>query len=221
MDIVNILGGLEFFKCLDFGTLKALSLHVEYKKYSHDEILFYENEVKNKFYYLLEGELRFYKVDRFDNEIFLYYLTCNALVSDTTNTHTLEQKPCFANAVFTKTSCVLEFDDSFFAQLLKDNIYLYKNYVSEITRRVRKLENVINRDVVYDGTAKVAHMLANNLSHFNALKKHEIAYELHMQPETLSRILAKMVRNELIDVHKNCVKILNLLALEEIYKGQR
>jgi CRP/FNR family transcriptional regulator len=80
------------------------------------------------------------------------------------------------------------------------------------------MQCIISRDVVFDGTAKVAHMLVNELDTFNRLKKHEIAYMLHIQPETLSRILNKLTRNETIEIEKNSVVILNIQELKEIYE---
>jgi CRP/FNR family transcriptional regulator len=41
---------------------------------------------------------------------------------------------------------------------------------------------------------------------------------LHIQPETLSRILKKLIRNDIIEIDKNNVVILDLEALKEIYE---
>ena len=65
--------------------------------------------------------------------------------------------------------------------------------------------------------AKVAHMLCNDLESFNSMKKHEIAYLLHLQPETLSRILKKLNRNGLIEIDGK-VTIKNLKSLKMIYE---
>lgn len=218
MELKEIFKSLDFFKHLSDDALESLSLHVNILDFGKDEILFYENETKEKFFYLLDGELKFYKVDRFDNEIFLYCLTCNNLVTDFINTHDLTCKPCFANAVFSKKSRILCIEHEFFVDLVKKDFKLYKNFIKESTDRIKCLEHIITRDVVFDGTAKIACMIVNNLKRFNELKKHEIAYELHIQPETLSRILAKMVRNKLISIEKNKVSILNLSSLKEIYE---
>jgi CRP/FNR family transcriptional regulator len=83
---------------------------------------------------------------------------------------------------------------------------------------IQQMQCIISRDVVFDGTAKVAHMLVNELDTFNKLKKHEIAYMLHIQPETLSRILNKLTRNGTIEIEKNSVVILNIQELKDIYE---
>lgn len=90
--------------------------------------------------------------------------------------------------------------------------------LKESFHTISKLQCIINRDVVFDGIAKVAHMIDTDLEHFNRLKKHEIAYMLHIQPETLSRILKKLERNEIISIEKNSVIVRDENALREIYE---
>ncbi len=217
MVLKDILKNLNFFQCLRDDELEGLASHSKVSNFSKDEVLFYEDEVKQSFFYLLDGELKIYRIDRFDNEIFLYYLKCNSMVTDFIDTYDFTCKPCFATAVFTKKSKILSIECDFFVSILKKNISIYKHLIKESNKRIRNLENIINRDVVYDGRAKVAYMIDNDIIRFNTLKKHEIAYELHMQPETLSRILAKMVRNELIHIEKNKIKVLDIKSLRDIY----
>ena len=90
--------------------------------------------------------------------------------------------------------------------------------LEESFKMIQQMQCIISRDVVFDGTAKVAHMLVNELDTFNRLKKHEIAYMLHIQPETLSRILNKLTRNGTIEIVKNSIEIVNLQELKDIYE---
>lgn len=218
LTLYNTLEKLDFFKHLNHEDLNLLAINADILNFEKDEILFYEKERKYKIYCLLEGELKFYKVDRFDNEIFMYYLIDFGMVTDFIDMSELTLKECFANAVFSKKSKMLSINFEVFKQLLKKDLNLYQNFIKECRKRLDRLESVIKRDVVFDGTAKAAFMIVNSLKYFNSLKKHEIAYELHMQPETLSRILAKMVRNNLIKIEKNRLKVLNERALKEIYE---
>ena len=50
------------------------------------------------------------------------------------------------------------------------------------------------------------------------MKKHEIAYCLHLQPETLSRILKKLARNSLIELRNGKIKVKNIEELKNIYE---
>ena len=98
------------------------------------------------------------------------------------------------------------------------NHALMTKILQESFAMIQQMQCIISRDVVFDGTAKVAHMLVNDLINFNKLKKHEIAYMLHIQPETLSRILNKLTRNGTIEIEKNSVVVLNEKELREIYE---
>ena len=215
---VTFLKSMPFFNCLDEDILNKLSKIATLKKYVSSDVLFYEKDSQNEIFYLVEGAIKFYKVDRFDNEIFLYKIISNSIIFDISKFCEEHVMSCYANAEFLEDSKVLIFNNIKFRELMQTNQDFMKIVLKESFRMIQQLQCIISRDVVFDGTAKVAHMLVNDLRNFNALKKHEIAYMLHIQPETLSRILKKLTRNGIIEIEKNCVKILNLDELREIYE---
>ncbi len=215
---VNLLKNMPFFNCLDDDILEQLSQIATMKKHVYSDVLFYEKDSQNEIFYLVEGAIKFYKVDRFDNEIFLYKIISNSIIFDISKFCEEHVMSCYANAEFLEDSKVLVFNNIKLRELMQTNHDFMKIVLKESFRMIQQLQCIISRDVVFDGTAKVAHMLVNDLRNFNTLKKHEIAYMLHIQPETLSRILKKLTRNGVIEIEKNCVKILNLDELREIYE---
>ncbi len=215
---VKFLRDIPFFNSLDDEAIEQLSKIATLKEYVGSDVLFYENDDKNDIFYLLEGAIKFYKVDRFDNEIFLYKIISNSIVFDIAKMCKEHIMTCYANAEFLEDSRVLVFNNEKFRELMQTNHDFTKIVLKESFRMIQQLQCIISRDVVFDGTAKVAHMLVNDLRNFNTLKKHETAYMLHIQPETLSRILKKLTRNGIIEIERNCVKILNLDELREIYE---
>jgi CRP/FNR family transcriptional regulator len=78
---------------------------------------------------------------------------------------------------------------------------------------------IINRELVFDATAKVAFMLTQDLDMFNQLKRQEVSFMLHIQPETLSRVLKRLSRNKTISIQNSKVEILNKEELVSIFKG--
>ena len=62
-------------------------------------------------------------------------------------------------------------------------------------------------------------MLSQDLEMFNRLKRQEVSFMLHIQPETLSRVLKRLSRNEIIQVDLGTVKITNNEALVSIFRG--
>lgn len=209
---------MPFFSDISDETLEKLSQIATLKNCVASDILFYEKDEKDDIFYLYEGSVKLYKVDRFDSEIFLYKVTSNSMIFNTTklcDEHTIS---CYANAEFIENSKVVAFDNAKFKELMHSDHDFMRTILRESFKMIQQLQCIISRDIVFDGTAKVAHMLAHDLNNFNTLKKHEIAYMLHIQPETLSRILKKLTRNGVIEIEKNSVKILNLDELKAIYE---
>jgi CRP/FNR family transcriptional regulator len=215
---IQLIKNIPFFNSLDDTLIEQLSKIATLKDYVGSDMLFYEKDSQNEIFYLLEGAIKFYKVDRFDNEIFLYKIISNSIIFDISKFCEEHIMSCYANAEFLEDSKVLIFNNIKFRELMQTNQDFMEILLKESFRMIQQLQCIISRDVVFDGTAKVAHMLVNDLRNFNALKKHEIAYMLHIQPETLSRILKKLTRNGIIEIEKNCVKILNLDELREVYE---
>ena len=207
-----------FFSGLEEEILQRLQECSYLKEYNEGEILYYEKEKSDNLYFVIKGGLKFYKVDRFDNEIFLYQLKENSFVFDVAKFCEEGRFVCYANAEFTKKSLVINLESRSFREILNSSNELMKRVLKEALLTISELQCIINRDIVFDGTAKVAHMLATDLEEFNRLKKHEIAYKLHIQPETLSRILRKLTRNGAVLVEKNIVIVKDIEALYEIFK---
>lgn len=86
-------------------------------------------------------------------------------------------------------------------------------------KKTQQLQCIINRELVFDATAKVAFMLHNDLEMFNHLKRQEVSFLLHIQPETLSRVLKRLTRNKVIDIVSGEVIILNHDELTAIFRG--
>ncbi len=209
---------LNFFKSLNEDQLSIINNISTLTKHPKNSILYYENDTFNKIFFLASGLLKVYKIDKFDNEIFLYHIYKNSMISELT---TLDDDMihCFSNAEFMEQSVILEID---FLELKKH--FLSKNilnneFINEILLKTQQLHCVVNRELVFDATAKVAFMLSSDLQMFNKLKRQEVSFMLHIQPETLSRVLKKLKRSEVIDIENSSIIILNHKELQNIYKG--
>jgi CRP/FNR family transcriptional regulator len=62
-------------------------------------------------------------------------------------------------------------------------------------------------------------MLNQDLEMFNKLKRQEVSFMLHIQPETLSRVLKRLSRDEIISIDNGEVIIENQNELICIFKG--
>jgi CRP/FNR family transcriptional regulator len=209
------LKSVPLFSSLDESELEQLCTIVKVKQFFKGDILHYEKDRQSEIYYLKEGLIKVYKIDRFDNEIFMYNLFKQTLISEITD---FDNIGCFANAEFATDSEVLVIDFERFKSLYEGSPQLMMQLLKEFTRKSKMMQCIINREIVFDGTAKVAFMLINDLESFNQLKKTEIAYMLNIQPETLSRILKKLTRTGMISSQGNQTYINNHEALRAIFE---
>jgi CRP/FNR family transcriptional regulator, cyclic AMP receptor protein len=215
---VSLIASLPLFEGLDKEDIDRISSFCSVRSHKEGDVLFYEKDTKDAIYYIIEGSVKFYKVDRFENEIFLYKLYSNSLIFNVSKMIDSFFISCYANAEFLEDSKILSIQSTPFREMIYSHHALTTRILEESFKMVQQMQCIISRDVVFDGTAKVAHMLVHDLHTFNRIKKHEIAYMLHIQPETLSRILNKLTRNGTIAIEKNAVVILNETELREIYE---
>jgi len=218
LTLQEIINSIDFFKTLTQNQVDQLCEISSLKKFSKDAILYYESESTNNLMFLVQGLLKVYKVDKFDNEIFLYHIHENCMISELTS---LRQREifCFSNAEFVRDSQILSINFEKFNELFLLHNILTQEFIEELLKKTQQLQCIINRELVFDATAKVAFMLHNDLEMFNHLKRQEVSFLLHIQPETLSRVLKRLARNKVIDIISGEVIILNHDELTAIFRG--
>ena len=178
----------------------------------------HESDINKNLLFLVEGLIKIYKVDKFNNEIFLYHIYKNSMISELTSTNNKEIY-CFSNAEFIEDSIVLSINFEKFQEYFLSKNILTMELLEVLLNKTHQLQCIVNRELVFDATAKVAFMLSQDLEMFNRLKRQEVSFMLHIQPETLSRVLKRLSRNEIIQVDLGTVKITNNEALVSIFRG--
>lgn len=189
-----------------------------FSKYEAESILYYEADTTDKLLFLLDGQIKVYKIDKYDNEIFLYYVYPNTMISELSSLDDNRVR-CFSNAEFTKESTLLSIDYRQFKEKFLYQNELILKFIQELIYKNQQLQCIINRELVFDATSKVAFMLINDLEMFNELKRTEVSLLLHIQPETLSRVLKRLSRSGTIDIDKGNIVINNYEELKGIYMG--
>ena len=218
MTLTQSIKSLDFFENLSDNQIDILSNFSFISKYEKDSILFYETDLKTNLIFLVNGLIKIYKYDKFDNEIFLYHIYSNSLISELSNINTNEIY-CFSNASFIEDSVVLSIDFLKLQEHFLNNNLLVKELMSSLLKKTNQLQSLVNRELVFDATAKVAYMLVSDLKMFNNLKRQDVSFMLHIQPETLSRVLKKLSRDNIIEIENQQVIIKDEIALNSIFKG--
>ena len=213
----SILDNLDFFGECDPERLSLLASTARIKNHDAGDILVYEEDDLSRVIFLLEGEVKLYKVDRFDNEVFLYTLGSQSLLT-TLGSLDCDRISCFSNIEFLTPSKVVSCDIHLFKETVKTQIPLLINQVNILANQKQMIECMVNMGMVYDVTAKVAKMLYGQLELYNSLKKQEISYRLNIQPATLSRVLAKFTRKGLISEEDHRTVVLEREELARYFK---
>jgi CRP/FNR family transcriptional regulator len=216
--VQKIIRKISFFNNLSDEQINIIASISTVSKQPNKSILYYESDISKNLLFLVEGLIKIYKVDKFNNEIFLYHIYKNSMISELTSTNNKEIY-CFSNAEFIENSIVLSINFEKFQEYFLSKNILTMELLEVLLNKTHQLQCIVNRELVFDATAKVAFMLNQDLEMFNRLKRQEVSFMLHIQPETLSRVLKRLSRNEIIQVDLGTVKITNNEALVSIFRG--
>ena len=212
--IIDKLRKLNLFKMLDLNEIERLAKISTLKNLTRDNILFYEGEEPKYFYLLLEGHLKLYKTDLKGNEIIIHYFTKPSFIAEMAS---LENIKFPATAIATREEVeVLLIDKERFLKILQEDAHFSFQLIKSITLKVKHLELVINRNMVYDAMTKVCSLIEESPSYVQKAKNKEIASLLNMAPETFSRILSKLRKLEVIDKNNIVLDNEKLKALLEV-----
>lgn len=220
MILLESIQSISCFKNLSAQEIELLSSFSSVTKYNNKSILYYENEVKNSVMFLVNGLVKIYKFDKFNNEIFLYNIYKNSMINDL-NSQASNDIYCFSNASFVEDSTVLSINYERLQKHFLSKSILTKEFMEILMQKTHQLQLILNRELVFDATAKVASMLFYDLKMFNSLKRQDVSLMLHIRPETLSRVLKKLLTENTIEILNNQINVINFDALNFIFKESR
>jgi CRP/FNR family transcriptional regulator len=191
---------IEIFKALSDKEIEKIVKISLLKKFCRDNVLFYEGEMPQYFYALLTGYVKFYKTDLKGHEIVLHFFTKPIMMAEMPS---LENIPFRATAIVMRdeTEILLIDRERFIALLQEDNEFSFY-IIKSLTQKIKELEVAINRNLIYDAMTKVCSFIKENPSALETRKHVEIATILNMAQETLSRILKKLKKLNILN--KQC-----------------
>ena len=218
LGIKGILYSLEFFSNLSEDEIEYLISISSLKNYANECLLYYEKTQSNKLLFLVDGLAKAYKIDKHNNETFLYYIYKNHMLSEISSLQA-DHLTSYSNITFVEDSQVLSIEYGAFKREFLDKGLLCLELAHEVIGQSKLLQNLVNREFIFDSVSKVAMMLSSDLDMFNKLKRYDVSLMLHIQPSTLSRVLSRLKRNAIIDIDHGKVIIVDAKNLEKIYEG--
>ena len=217
MSIKDSIKSLDFFSSLNEKQIETLNSISTIHSYAKDYIIHYEKKESTSLLFLIDGLAKAFKIDKHENEIFLYYIYKNSLLSEISDIKS-NSLHSFSNIEVVEDTTVLSINYKKFKEEFLDKNLLCLEFANEVINRSQQLQTLVNREFIFDSVAKVAMMIASDLAMFNKLKRHEISLILHIQPATLSRVLTRLKRNGIVDIIQGRVSILDKRALNAIFE---
>ena len=204
-----------FFDSLNEDDLKELERISKRVSYTKGSILFYEKEDAKSLIMLAEGVVKIYKTDLKNNEVIMHRFRAPTLVAEMA---TFQEIPFPASASFETDGTVVIIDFVKFKQQFMDKPGVSSSIIKSLSKKVKNLEEVIDLNIVLDTTARLAKYLYENGAVLDELKNYQIAEDLHMTPETLSRTLKKFSILGLLEKGSNGYELKNLEGLHVLFE---
>jgi len=195
MTLIDALREIDFFANLDTKELEVLTSFSHKRSCYAGEILFYEKEQSQYLTLLTKGVFKIYKTDNKNNEIVIHRFKAKLLVAEMA---VFEGIPYPASGVFETDGEIVEIDFEKFKNSFLTNPDVALNFFKSLTAKIKNLEDVISLNIVLDSTSRVAKYLCENEEALG-MKHTELSKDLHMTPETLSRIFKKFVKLGYLD----------------------
>jgi CRP/FNR family transcriptional regulator len=226
MDIIKQISAIPLFQGLAADYNQQIASIVVNKHYQRGQTIFSEGDDGNGFYVVASGRVKVFKLSHEGKEQILHILGAGEPFGEVP-VFAGEHFPAHAEAM--EETRVLFFPRAAFVQLIKKNPSLALNMLAMLSRRLRRftvliedlsLKEVPGRLSAYLLYLSEAKNKSDNLT--LDISKAQLASLLGTIPETLSRILARMSAEELIQSDgQRSITIRDREGLEELASGER
>ena len=226
MDITKQLSAIPLFQGLAIDHYRQLSSIVVDKLYRRGQTIFSEGDDGDGFYVVASGRVKVFKLSHEGKEQILHILGAGEPFGEVP-VFAGEHFPAHAEAM--EEARVFFLPRTAFVELIKKNPSLALNMLAMLSRRLRRFSALIEDLSLKEVPGRLSAYLlylseAKNKSDNLTLdiSKAQLASLLGTIPETLSRILARMSAEELIQSDgQRSIKILDREGLEELASGEQ
>lgn len=208
-----MLENCQLFSHLTPNQLKAVEEISILRSYESGEIIFYEGDESRYFHLLLRGDVSIFKSASPTETMRIHQFHAPSLIAEVA---TLKQIPFPASAECDSPSDILKIDREGFLELLREDMGLSISLIASLTQKIGALELSLKRHSAPNAMAKVARLVRDEPNIFTSHKQIEIAQMLSITPETLSRMLHKLKKENIIEtIGGKSITLKNFNALEK------
>jgi CRP-like cAMP-binding protein len=220
---LNYLAQIPLFEGLPADQLKDLVSIVTNQVFRRGELIFSEGEEGSGFYVVNTGRVKIYKLSSEGKEQILHIFGPGEPFGEVP-VFTGQKFP--ANAEAMEESRVFFFPKRSFVDLIKTNPSLALNMLGILSRRLRRFTALIDdlslKEVPGRLAAYLLYLSRQRRSSTElelSITKAQLASLLGTIPETLSRILARMTAQGLIETEGRRIRILDLESLRDLVES--
>jgi CRP/FNR family transcriptional regulator len=190
--IIEYLKNSNFFGNIEEIYLKDIANISTIKEYHKKQILFYEYDEPKYLHLLLTGSVKIYKFNAKNQEIVIHHIVAENFIAEIANFENILYP---ANCEMLEDSTVLKIDYKKFETYIKEHANISFKLMKSLSSKIKVLSNFINNELILSTQEKVLNFIIEYENLLPTIKHHQIAKILNITPETLSRTLAKM-KNE-------------------------
>jgi CRP/FNR family transcriptional regulator len=189
-----MLESIEIFAHLTPVQLHQLESISLFRNYTCGEIVFYQGDHSDYFHFLLEGEVTLYKSN--DSGTFeVHRFRGPSMFAESS---TLQNIPFPATAEALTSCRILKLHRDPFLQLLQEDARLSIAIITSLSKKVASLQRLNDQLSAPNAYSKIVRLMLDRPDVFSTLKGIEIAKIAGIAPETLSRIMTKFKKENLI-----------------------
>ena len=222
MTAENILKQIDLFSELDDSEAERLLPLLREKRVSKDTIIFHQEDEGGGLFLILEGEIKISRIVRDGREVIIAVLQKGNFFGEMS---LLDGQPRAATATAASSSRMLVMDrETFLHQVLPRSDHA-TTMLRELSKRIRAADKKIEQLAIGNVFERLFHFLGHLARRFPIRSgravitrrptHQELAEIVGASRETVTRTLAAMEKNKLIEIHQRQIVILPAFFEEE------
>jgi CRP/FNR family transcriptional regulator len=192
-NMIDVLKQINLFSSLSENELNELATVAHLSHYDKDSIIFTQGEMSKNLMILIDGVVSVYKHDSKGNEVVIGYFNRYALLAEAA---ILRKIPLPSTARFQTDGSILKISLEGFEKFLLSHSKLSYQIIQSLLEKIDLLQQNIHFNLAATSKEKVLNFYQKNPKLALDLKQYEIASILSMTPETLSRNISKLLKEE-------------------------
>ncbi len=217
------LSQIPLFEGLSAEQERDLSTIAITKTFKRGTTIFSENDPGDGFYIVSEGRIKIFKISGEGKEQILHIFGAGEPFGEAP---VFEGKRFPAHAMALEDTRTLYFPRVAFVDLVKRNPSLALSMLAMLSRRLRRFATLVEdlslKEVPSRLAAHLIYLSQNSSGDAEValdISKNQLAGLLGTIPETLSRILTKMAKKGLLEIHGPKIKIVDRSGLDDLAQG--